>query len=149
VSATHFWAFFPAMMVGDGDERRSAAAKMMEKLHVAHHQASPPSSKGVVTLAQERQLIKHEFEQQKETVLASIPSSHKSLWGHVGFARTVLENDWVPCLFLAPYNVPPTSAMRQLYLDMLVSIVLNNSIIKALSMSFMSYSSVHVIHVRA
>lgn len=122
--------------MGDGDERRSAAAAEMEKLA----QASPPSSSkggGVVTLAQERQLIKHEFDQQKETVLASIPSNHKSLWGHVGFARTVLENDWVPCLFLAPYNVPPTSAMRQLYLDMLVSIVLNNGI-KALCMSFIS-----------
>lgn len=98
----------------------AAAAEMEKPSQLAMH--SPPSFKNVVTLAGERKLIKQEFEQQKQTVLASIPSNHQSLWGHVGFARTVLENDWVPCLFLGPYNVGPTSAMRQLYLDMLVSI---------------------------
>ena len=108
------------MMAGRDDEAAVAAAVSAA---TAANEMEKLASQSVVTLAQERKLIKHEFEQQKEKVWAAIPDSHKSLWGHVGFARTVLENDWVPCLFLAPYNVGPTSAMRQLYLDMLVSFV--------------------------
>ena len=119
----------------------ASAAETEKPSQVAMH--SPPSFKNVVTLAGERKLIKQEFEQQKQTVLASIPSNHQSLWGHVGFARTVLENDWVPCLFLGPYNVGPTSAMRQLYLDMLVSIICSQYSDAVYAMHALPYAHQH------
>lgn len=74
-------------------------------------------------LQAERQLVKNAFYENQRQVLAALPESYKSLWGRVGFAKTNWGDEWLPCLFLGPYDVSPTSAMRQLWMEMFVSML--------------------------
>lgn len=71
-----------------------------------------------MSLEEERSKVKKEFEKKRSEVLAALPETYKSLFGRVGFAKTNYGNEWLPCLFLGPYDVPPTSPMRQLWMEM-------------------------------
>jgi len=74
-----------------------------------------------IDLAEERLVLQSEFNKERAGILASLPDTYKNLWGRVGFAKTNWGNEWLPCLFLGPYDVSPTSAMRQLWIDTFVS----------------------------
>lgn len=71
-------------------------------------------------LEEERGIVKDEFEAKRSEILAALPETYKSLWGRVGMAKTNWGNEWLPCLFLGPYDIGPTHPMRQLWMGMFV-----------------------------
>jgi len=70
----------------------------------------------------ERRLLKQEFDEEKARILAALPPHYTSLWGRIGFAKTNWGNDWLPCAFVGPYDLSPTCAMRQLWMETFVSV---------------------------
>ena len=58
---------------------------------------------------------KASFEKERETVLASLPDNIKDMFGIMGFCKVDQDDDeeedkpdeYVPCLVLNPYEVPP------------------------------------------
>lgn len=68
-----------------------------------------------------RKIVKEEFEAKKKEILDALPETNKSVFGRVGLGKRKGDEEWLPCLFLGPFDLGPNSPMRQLWLEMLVS----------------------------
>jgi hypothetical protein len=67
-------------------------------------------------LEKAREVARRDFETEKARILGEVPEEHKAKWGQVGFGKW--NTRWEPCLILGPYDVSPTSAMRENWLKM-------------------------------
>jgi hypothetical protein len=67
-------------------------------------------------LEKAREVARRDFETEKARILGQVPEEHKAKWGQVGFGKW--NTRWEPCLILGPYDVSPTSAMRENWLKM-------------------------------
>jgi hypothetical protein len=70
-----------------------------------------------------RAAAKKKFEEEKARILAEVPGQHKSKWGQVGFAKWGKE--WLPCLIVSPYDVSPTTTMREQWMKMFENVSIN------------------------
>ncbi|KAL7566711.1 hypothetical protein ACA910_017767 [Epithemia clementina (nom. ined.)] len=58
---------------------------------------------------------KDEFEDEKATILATVPSTIQAMFRQIGFAKW--NKNFLPALILSPYDVPPGPA-RSIWMDM-------------------------------
>lgn len=74
-------------------------------------------------------VAKGKFEKEKETILKSLPDSVKAMFGVIGFCKAEVDeddenananagDDYVPCLILDPYDVPPRPVRDTYWFDM-------------------------------
>jgi glucan-binding YG repeat protein len=100
----------------DESSKKNPKQKMPRRDSSTKKNSPKRSSRSTAELEITRAVAKKEFEEEKARILAEVPEQHKSKWGQVGFARWGKE--WLPCLIMGPYNVGPTSTMREQWMQM-------------------------------
>jgi hypothetical protein len=100
---------------------KSSQEKPKAKKPKRDSSAKKKSSQGRVAASPEelekaQEVARRDFETEKARILGEVPEEHKSKWGQVGFGKW--GQSWFPCLILGPYDVSPTSAMREGWLKM-------------------------------
>jgi hypothetical protein len=73
---------------------------------------------------------KSKFEKERETILKSLPDNLKSMFNEMGFCKVEVDEDdeenvninagdeYVPCLILSPYSVPPRPVRDVYWFDL-------------------------------
>ena len=90
-----------------GDKKKSKGPKKKRVLKLEASEA---------LMEQKRQEIKKEFEEEKADILAEVPEKIQKRWGQVGFAKW--SKEWLPCLFVGPYDVSAFSGVREQWMQM-------------------------------
>lgn len=93
--------------MGDSDEQ-------VGESKVKDDQSEDEESLGSVrkTLDEAREDAKKDFEEERDQVLQTIPSSYSKMFGQIGFGAWS-KTSLLPVLILNPYHVPPGEVRNQ------------------------------------